>query len=81
MFAVSKSTIEFNGCFFKVMASLVDVLIKKLDSVIELALFTVKDLQAQFLLLNFLFTASLVSFELINSILLLFLDVMLIGNI
>jgi hypothetical protein len=42
-------------------SSLIDILGEKLDSVIKLALFTVQDLQAKFLLLNFFFTASLIA--------------------
>jgi hypothetical protein len=61
--------------------SLVDIISEQLDSITELTIFTVKDLDAQFLLFYFFFTSSLVTLELIDAVLLLFLNVVLVSDV
>ena len=61
--------------------TLVDVLGEELDAIVKLALLSIKDRESQFLLLHFFLTASLVTFKLVNSILLFLFDVVLVGDI
>ena len=61
--------------------SLVDVFSQQLDPISQLSILTIQDLNAEFLFFNFFLTASLVTLELIDAILLLLLNVVLVSDV
>ena len=77
----TESSIKLSRGLLKHIGSLVDVLVKNTNAILKLTVFPLQDLETEFLIFNFLFLSSKVSLELEDSILLLFLDVMLIGYV
>jgi hypothetical protein len=77
---ISQGCVELAVSFLDSEHFLVNSLGQGTDSVVQLAIFTVKHLKAEFLVLNFLLTPALVSFELEYVVLLLLLNVMAIRD-
>jgi hypothetical protein len=77
---ISKSCVEFAVSFLNSEYFLVNSLSKGADSVVQLAIFTIKYLKSEFLVLYFLLTAALVTLQLEYVVLLLLFNVMAISN-
>jgi hypothetical protein len=77
---ISQGCVELAVSFLDSEHFLVNSLGQGTDSVVQLAIFTVKHLKAEFLVLNFLLTPALVSLELEYVVLLLLLNVMAIRD-
>lgn len=78
---ISQSGIELGVCLLNSKDLLINSFSERADSVIQLAVFTVENLQAEFLVLNFLLFSSLVSLELENPILLLLLNIVIVSDL
>jgi hypothetical protein len=77
---ISQSCVEFAVSFLNSEYFLVNSLGKGADSVVQLAIFTIKYLKSEFLVLYFLLTAALVTLQLEYVVLLLLFNVMAISN-
>ncbi len=77
---ISQGCVQLAVSFLNCEYFLVNSLTQGADSVVKLAIFTIKDLKSEFLVLNFLLTPALVTLELKYVILLLLFNVMVISN-
>ena len=77
---ISQGCVELAVSFLNSEYFLVNSLGKSADSVVQLAIFPIKYLKSEFLVLNFLLTPALVALQLEYVVLLLLFNVMAIGN-
>ena len=77
---ISKGCVKLAVSFLNSEYFLVNSLCKGADSVIQLAIFAIKYLKSEFLVLNFLLTPTLVTLQLEYVVLLLLFNVMAISN-
>jgi hypothetical protein len=78
--SISQGCVELAVSFLNSEYFLVNSLGKSADSVVQLAIFTIKYLKSEFLVLYFLLTTALVTLKLEYVVLLLLFNVMAIGN-
>ena len=79
--AISQGGIKLGVCLLNSKDLLINSFSEGVDSVIQLAIFAVENLQAKLLVLNFLIFASLVSLELEYPILLLLLNIVIVCDL